>query len=180
MGVYRTLCAVDFALVKRAESDQQVADALCNVSLLNQMFPAAPSPSTCDLGKLWDGLLFLIDASRRQGLGVAAPGQPNLGRAILGAGQYIDVSAATATAAYLDPESVGEVAAALRAIPMDGLRNLVDPEQMEAMNVYPCGYWEDEDPDDLADELLECAHALTAFYSSAAAANLAVVIHQYQ
>ncbi|HFB0255759.1 TPA: DUF1877 family protein [Neisseria gonorrhoeae] len=77
-------------------------------------------------------------------------------------------------AAVFDPAQVQELSAALHTLQDDDLRNALDPELMDEMQVFP-GYWMEET--DLLDTyILPNLRKLRELYAAAASAGQAVVV----
>ena len=120
--------------------------------------------TSVDLDKAWHGIHWLLTGS-------ADPTAETLSDAILG-GEGIGEDLGYGPGRLLAAARGGAVAEALDGIDLAALRTRMDPAAMEANEVYP-SIW---DEDDVFDTYLAPAfEGLRAFYSAAAASNEAVI-----
>ncbi|MFC0153467.1 DUF1877 family protein [Xanthomonas dyei] len=77
-------------------------------------------------------------------------------------------------AAMFDPAQVQELSSALHTLQDSDLRNALDPERMDEMQVFP-GYWREET--NLLDTyILPNLRRLREFYATAASSGQAVIV----
>jgi hypothetical protein len=133
MGMYCGVYAAGPAEVKRIQSDPKA---------LGQMLAAAPSMS---LEKAWHGLHYLLTGS-------AWEGEEPLNFLLAGGETLGDADEEDGPPRLLKPDEVRQLDDALQRISDDDLWSRFDAEQMEADEIYP-GIW-DEDEADLREEYL--------------------------
>ena len=133
--------------------------------VLNVFFPddlGSPNPRL-DLDKMWHGLHYVLTGS-------AWDGDPPISLAVLG-GTEIGEDTGYGPPRYLMPDEVRAVAAALDGTPHELFMERFDPSTMNDAELYS-GYWDECEPEYMRQLLGE----LAAFYASAAAAGMAVLI----
>jgi hypothetical protein len=124
------------------------------------------SANTVRLEKSWHGLHYLLTgraAESGEQLGFLLEGGTEVGE---------DLGYGPARAFY--PEEVQRLSAALTGISDDELWSRYDPEQMEAEDVYP-GIW-DEEESELREEYLEYFGQLKSLVQRAGKTNKALLI----
>jgi hypothetical protein len=122
-----------------------------------------------ELDKAWHGVHFLLTGS-------ATEATDGVGQAILG-GVEIGPDMGYGPARYLTPDQVSAVAYELGVLKSEDLRARFDGVAMQAANVYP-GIWDEDDPDEpLVDWLVETFDEVRRFYEAAAARRSAVLLY---
>ena len=132
--------------------------------LVDDLLESDDDDTSVDLDKAWHGLHWLL---------TAGGGDPEgaLSDVIFG-GQGIGEDLGFGPARVLATDRVQAVAQALAQLEVTSLRSRMDAKAMEAAEVYPM-IW---DEDDVFDSYLAPAyHRLRGFYSAAATANEAVI-----
>ena len=140
--------------------------------LLSFLLPDGPDgpelPQGClDLEKSWHIIHFLLN-------GDPWDGDWPLGAVVLGGTKISDEDLGYGPARYLSPSEVADVATALEAVSSETLLSRLDPEAVNAADIYP-GPWSDG-----ADErsyIRSYYDALQGFFSEASRAGQAVVLY---
>lgn len=121
-----------------------------------------------DVDKAWHAIHFLLTGSTWEG---DAP----YALAVLG-GTEIGEDVGYGPARYLLPAQVADIASALAGTSAQELGGRFDPDAMDAAEIYP-QIWRDDDPADALGYVLENYKALVAFYQSAAARGDALLLY---
>lgn len=111
-----------------------------------------------DVDKAWHGIHYLLT-------GTASEGREPFCWAIMAA-EHIGPDLGMGPARLLTPEQVVRLAAALDSLTVDELSARFDPEQMQALQIYPDKIWQDEDS---LDYVLQYFERMADFYRDAAA-----------
>ena len=123
-------------------------------------------PHYLDLDKSWHGLHYLLT-------GEAYGGPVPLSLAILG-GVEFGSEISYGAARFLTAEEVAAVGAALSSVTLDTLRQRFDPDEMEALEIYP-QIWTRDDPEAL-DYVLQAFPDLQQFYAAAGTRGEAAIL----
>ncbi|WP_223642435.1 YfbM family protein [Corallococcus sp. EGB] len=125
-----------------------------------------------DIGEAWHGLQYLLT-------GTAWEGQPPLDFLVRGGDEVGDIPSDEGTARVFDAASVKALAEALKQTPVDALRERFDPARLQAEDIYP-GTWDEEEPTDDVDpleELLSYFVELQKFTAAVAKRGLSLLVH---
>ncbi|RYZ36275.1 MAG: DUF1877 family protein [Myxococcaceae bacterium] len=125
-----------------------------------------------DIGEAWHGLQFLLT-------GTAWEGTPPLDFLVRGGEDVGDIPSDEGTARVFDAASVKALAEALKTVPEDTLRKRFDPARLQAEDIYP-GTWEEEEPAEDVDPLEELVSyfvELRKFTASVAKRGHALLVH---
>ncbi|MCE9567126.1 MAG: YfbM family protein [Planctomycetes bacterium] len=168
MGIVFNYLALKPALLKKAQGDKDVAEALIHHE------DGTPEPkgvlNRIQVDKAWDGIAYLLSAERRATDDLYLPADP-LAQAVVGREEMLGYGwfEEGKEPLILKPTDVRKIAAALKPVQQKHLRANYDVEAMRAADVYTAG----------ADVkyLLGYFASLKAFYVQAAQAGAAVVIY---
>jgi hypothetical protein len=157
-------------VVGRILSEEQAAEVLRDPSTANDLAidEAEGDEATDDwlsLDKAWQGVHFLLTGT------VDATPEP-LGQAVLG-GQEVGEDDGYGPPRLMDPATVAEVATALSGLTDDEVRARFDTRTMQAMDVYP-QIWDEDNV--LEDYLMPFVQALRQFYARASHRGAAVLL----
>lgn len=160
-----TLSAMGMILIGRRLTVADHQRLLADHSLATELLHADRAGPELDLDKAWHGIHFLLAGNAWEATGGA-------GEAVLG-GEPVGDEAGYGPARLLGPEQVRTVAAALTPITVDTLRSRYDGPTLDAAEVYP-HIWDEEDVFDtyLAPNFTQ----LRTFYLAAADAGQAVLL----
>ena len=126
-----------------------------------------------DIGEAWHGLQYLLT-------GTAWEGKPPLDFLVRGGEDVGDIPSDEGTARVFDVASVKALADALKQVSVDSLRKRFDPAKLQAEDIYP-GTWDEEeeleeDVDPL-EELLSYFVELQKFTAAVAKRGLCLLVH---
>lgn len=128
-------------------------------------------PNACDLDQCWDVLHFVLT-----GVSACEPIENNLlSEAIVGTKEFVEDGDFIA---YIQPERVREIDAALAEVDFDSLLENISPGKLEENDIDPSELWF-EDKDSVHEILTETFDDLKGFYAFAAENTSAVVVSIY-
>ncbi|RKH00868.1 DUF1877 family protein [Corallococcus praedator] len=125
-----------------------------------------------DIGEAWHGLQFLLT-------GTAWEGTPPLDFLVRGGEDVGDIPSDEGTARVFDAAGVKALAEALKKVSEDTLRQRFDPARLQAEDIYP-GTWEEEEPAEDVDpleELLSYFVELRKFTAAVAKRGHSLLVH---
>lgn len=125
-----------------------------------------------DIGEAWHGLQFLLT-------GTAWEGTPPLDFLVRGGEDVGDIPSDEGTARVFTPAEVKALAEALKTVPEATLRKRFDPATLQAEDIYP-GTWEEEEPAEDVDpleELISYFVELRKFTAAVAKRGHALLVH---
>lgn len=123
-----------------------------------------------DMDKLWDGLHFVMT-----GVSAVSPVENSpLSEAVIGTASFPEDEAGVFIA-YIYPERVKEISAAMNEFNIDKALEGFIPHVLAENDIYP-EIWDDEETDELREELAESFHGLKEFYAVVADAGKGVIV----
>ncbi|MCY1044270.1 YfbM family protein [Corallococcus sp. bb12-1] len=125
-----------------------------------------------DIGEAWHGLQFLLTDT-------AWEGTPPLDFLVRGGEDVGDIPSDEGTARVFDAAGVKALAEALKTVSEDTLRQRFDPARLQAEDIYP-GTWEEEEPAEDVDPLEELVSyfvELRKFTAAVAKRGHALLVH---
>jgi hypothetical protein len=126
-----------------------------------------------DIGEAWHGLQFLLT-------GTAWEGQAPLDFLVRGGEEVGDIPSDEGTARVFDAAGVKALADALKGVSPATLKQRFDPTRLQAEDIYP-GTWDEqeleEDLEDPLEELLSYFEELQKFTAAVAKRNLSLLVH---
>lgn len=125
-----------------------------------------------DIGEAWHGLQYLLTGTPWEG---AAP----LDFLVRGGDDVGDIPSDEGTARVLAPAQVKQLADALKKVSPGTLEQRFDPEAMQAQDIYP-GTWDEEELEEDVDpleELLSYFAELQKFLAAVAKRGDALLVH---
>ena len=149
MGIYCKVVSLSPTDFEHFVRDQE--------SLVIERDADGASERSAEIGKGWHGLHYLLTGTADEGAGPLA--------FILAGGQNLGDDSEPIR--YFAPAETSEINRALVAVSDDVLWSRFDPEAMEAKDIYP-GIW-DEDEEDLKEEYLDYFGQLKKLVAAAAA-----------
>lgn len=129
--------------------------------------------SVADIGKLWEGLHFLLTNTI---IDDVPEGNP-LSEAVIGVDIFCDDEDADFIT-YISKERVPAILDELKHFDIESAIEGLQPNEFQENEIYP-DIWIKWDKEDLQEELNECFSSLLEFYESAAELGKAVVVSIY-
>lgn len=155
--------------VTKSELDQYLQDS----SLLEErVFPEEyiEDEYLLDIDKTWEGILYLLTGYNLEQIENATP---PLSWALF-SGQIIDeeLDMGYGPANYCLPDQVKTIAAALKELPSEVLKQRFDPAKMQELEIYPFDWLQDENAFEYVSQHYE---SMREFYEIAATNNQGVI-----
>ena len=126
--------------------------------------------NTLDIGKMWDGLHFVLT-----GISASTPLEENpLSDAIVG----IHVMDEDNFIAAIGNNELDEIISALKAVKVEKLREAFDPARLTQAEIYP-DIWRPQDKESLFIELEQALQQLISFYKNTLDGDQHIVVSIY-
>ena len=126
--------------------------------------------NTLDIGKMWDGLHFVLT-----GISASTPLEENpLSDAIVG----IHVMDEDNFIAAIGNNELDEIISALKAVKVEKLREAFDPARLTQAEIYP-DIWRPQDKESLFIELEQALQQLISFYKNTMDGDRHIVVSIY-
>ena len=133
-------------------------------------FEMPEEPMACDLGKMWDGLHFILT-----GVSATAPlaGNP-LSEAVVGTAMFSEASYIDSLS-YIYPDRVEEISGALERFDIGQALSDFSPRTFAQNEIYP-DIWQEEEKDSLKAELSNAFMELKHFYEAVKSDNMGIIV----